>query len=285
MSTAEKEPSIVALTDTNYPSWSVDMTFALKGKGWWHLVHEEPKPEPDAAKAAQTRKDLDAAACLIYSSVSRELRDHLQEFVDDDPAKPHLMWAKLRNLFANKQPGFRRRALYDLMLVKKAQDESLLAFAARATSLSRRFDMLLKPGMSLAELKTELLVAALIEGLPDEYAPLKDALQTKTGLTKDDIMVHFQQRMAVDSSEVVKVESAFAARPGFSHTTPHPARVDGVHVASKWCVIHRNDTHTTDECRVVKACAAAYQAKPQGRDDQAQTKPGGDNASQAHRRI
>ena len=280
MSTAEKEPSIVALTDTNYPSWSVDMTFALKGKGWWHLVHEEPTPEPDAATAAQTRKDLDAAACLIYSSVSRELRDHLQEFVDDDPAKPHLMWAKLRNLFANKQPGFRRRALYDLMLVKKAQDESLLAFAARATSLSRRFDMLLKPGMSLAELKTELLVAALIEGLPDEYAPLKDALQTKTGLTKDDIMVHFQQRMAVDSSEVVKVESAFAARPGFSHTTPYPARVDGVHVASKWCVIHRNDTHTTDECRVVKACAAAYQAKPQGRDDQAQTKPGGDNASQ-----
>ena len=111
------------LTPFNYHQWKDDMVVMLRTKQLFRLI-EETEEEPDSDKdKAKYMSRLDEAHGHLLSSVSRDLRFHIQEL-----KTPKEVWDKIFSLF-DKQDEMRIHQLEnDLITLNPSNFESLNEF-------------------------------------------------------------------------------------------------------------------------------------------------------------
>ena len=119
-----------ALTPFNYHKWKDDMKVLLHTKHLFRLIEEtEEEPESDKDKAKYMNR-LDEAIGLMHSSVSRDLRFHIQDL--DTPKE---VWDKLASLF-DKHDEMRIHQLEnDLITLNPSNFKSLNAFFTKFKNL------------------------------------------------------------------------------------------------------------------------------------------------------
>ena len=108
--------SVVLLTETNFPTWKIQMRMILMKLGVWRIV-EGREMEPDEDDVAAVRKYLDRrdkALANIVLGVSTNLL-----YLIPNPKDPEEVWDKLCNQFQKKTWANKlalRRRLYGLRL-------------------------------------------------------------------------------------------------------------------------------------------------------------------------
>lgn len=178
---------------SNYSSWKFQMELYLVHEDLWRWVSEEP----DTGSASEVLKDKKAR-----SKIGMMIKPHcLVHMMGSDTAKQ--TWESLRNAYQDKGVNNRCRLLRRLILLKLEQFQSMEEYVTEVLFASQRLRDIGK------EVDDELLAALMLQGLSEEYEPLRMALDNSTEkITSDLVKTKLLQLKVKEMSE----DSAMLAR-------------------------------------------------------------------------
>lgn len=176
--------SVEPLDVNNYAVWSVRMKYFLTSKGYWKVVEDGPQED----------RELDhKALALIGLSVKDH---HLSTLEEHDTAKG--AWEALRAMYKAKSTARRLQLKRELNSLKKAAEEPLTKFLARAKELR---DQLAAAGQVI---NREDIASAILAGLPSEYSVITTVLESSgEDLDPDTLLpklLMVEQRLAQESA-------------------------------------------------------------------------------------
>ena len=93
-----KFSGIIALNDSNYPTWKIQVGMALMKDGLWNMVNgKESAPGNDHADQEKLMTRRDKALTQIVLSIQPSLL-----YLLGDPEDPVVVWKKLENQYQKK---------------------------------------------------------------------------------------------------------------------------------------------------------------------------------------
>lgn len=216
--------SFPKLDSKNYASWSPNMEAHLATNG--HLmvttsvdpvfIPTQPGTDASIEERKEWRKYLEdkaAAAGDIWLAV--EPGQHIHIKAGFDARDPAAMWAALKKVFQQKEPGSRFNSYDELFKLTKREDETLPDLLSRGSAALQAIKDLRPEGFTVENLDEELTTMAIIRALPGDYDSFVTTLimNVKDKFTLDKLAVAFQaeesQRQARQSSiEPIAVANA-----------------------------------------------------------------------------
>lgn len=163
-------PSIEKLQgSSNFDTWKFDVECILVHDDLWQYVESSPKDNAD-----DKRKDQKARTkiCLL---IENHCKVHVRR------AKTAFeTWNNLKTAYEDKGVNNRCRLLARLVSLKSSLFNSITEYVTELMRVSHQLSDLGK------EIDDELLAALMLQGLPEEYTPLRLAIEsTNTVLTTD----------------------------------------------------------------------------------------------------
>lgn len=193
-------PSIERLEgSSNYDTWRFDMECILTHEDLYKYVESAPD-----LKDATAKRGDDKARTKICLLIENSCKVHVRNAKTAKEA-----WDSLKSAYQDKGINNRCRLLSRLVSLKLGMFESITSYV---TELMRTANKLQDIGK---EIDDELLAAIMLQGLPDEYAPLRLALEsTNTILTTDFVKTKLLQLDEIPSTSTTGPSSALtAAKP------------------------------------------------------------------------
>ena len=195
MAVAEEKWQIDKLSTNNYnlATWKFQIKYCLMAKNLWEIV-DGTETLADGASQQQRqefRKRRNKAAAVIVTSVKPELC-YLLTSCDDDP---HDMWEALRQHFERDTTVNKVFLKKQLVMLKMQEGTPVQDHLRRMKELTDRLASI------NAAVDDEDQMVYLLSSLPESYSVLVTALETREGLTLQDV-----QRALV--SEELKREQA-----------------------------------------------------------------------------
>lgn len=145
----------------NYGSWKFDIQCHLMHDDLWKYVEETP-PVTDEAGQRRDQKAF-SKICLM---VNKDCKVYVRSCKTAKQA-----WEALRNAFEDKGLNNRCRLLTKLVSLKLNQFNSIGAYVTELLNVAQQLGELGKP------IDDELLAAMMLAGLPEEYTPMRLALE------------------------------------------------------------------------------------------------------------
>ena len=121
------------LGESNYASWSGDMTSELMRKKVWRWVETNKQSPSDPLDLDDHLDKKGIAAGTIYGG----LEDSMKELVREHMKEPFKMWTVLQTHHQQMKPSTRFVAYESLFGIQKRDGESLTALCMRVSSAQR----------------------------------------------------------------------------------------------------------------------------------------------------
>lgn len=195
-------PSIEKLRGcSNYDTWKFDMECILIHDDLWKYVESSPTSGDEVAKRGDQKART--KICLLIES---QCKVHVRK-----ATTAYETWRNLQTAYEDKGINNRCRLLSKLISLKLSMFQSLTEYT---TELMRTANQLSDLGK---EVDDELLAALMLQGLPEEYTPLRLALEnTNTVLTTDYVKTKLLQ---VDETRICTNPSTSSPSSALSSTS------------------------------------------------------------------
>ena len=172
---AERNALLAPLVGSNYATWKVHCTMALKKEGLWKITEgsETDPGSDDADKQAKFLERKDRALAIIVLAVHPSLL-----YLLGDPQDPKIVWEKIANQFQKKSWANKyalRKRLNSLKLKEKGSVQQHIK------EMMEVFEELSIIGHPIEE---EDRVVTLLTSLPKSYDMLVTALEANTEVPK-----------------------------------------------------------------------------------------------------
>ena len=175
----EEKWQIEKLTKDNWITWKFQVKYCLMAKGLWEIVDGNETLADDANE--QQRQDFakrqKKAAAMIVTAVNSELYYLLTSCNDD----PHQMWEAMRAHFERDTTVNKVYLKKQLVMLRMQEGTPVQDHLRRMKELT---DRLASINAAVAE---EDHMVYLLSSLPESYSMLVTALETREGLTLQDV--------------------------------------------------------------------------------------------------
>jgi gag-polypeptide of LTR copia-type len=238
------------LKSDNYTLWSRKINAYLRQHLLFNLVHDlEPRPASNATKQQEWDNKQMKAAGVIEQSLDESNASHCEGLFGDATA----MWKKLEQIHNAKTPGTRFNAMHSLFSIRKEEDETLESLMTRTKAAMQRVKTLRPtiPGAyTLEMLDNELVIATLLQALPDTFNHVTSSLYIQSELDLEMVERSFRSedvhRKQQAASDPVSALRAFTPHHTRSSSVPNPPRQNSNN--RPWCEHCQSNTHWESRC-------------------------------------
>ena len=200
----KSEPDVGMLSSQNYWEWKVRIEDLLIYKDLFEFL---AKDEAEIRTADEKRDDRKALA-LVRSHVSQEYLPYVQHATHAKEA-----WRSLQALHASSLSAMKSLLEDQLTELMKEKSENIAEYCGRAQKLRLQL-------MAAGEPCTEQrLIRALLRGLPEEFAVVREVLMHQPMLVIDSVA----SRLAVAEARIYSEEKVTALK---ARTAPAPEQRD-----------------------------------------------------------
>lgn len=238
------------LKSDNYPLWSRKINAYLRQHLLFNLVHGlEPRPTSNATNQREWDNKEMKAAGVIEQSLDESNASHCEGLFGNAIA----MWQKLEQIHNAKTPGTRFNAIHSLFSIRKEDDETLEALMTRTKATMQRVKSL-RPtpdgAYTLEMLDNELVIATLLQALPDSFNHVTSSLYIQSDLSLEMLEraflsedVHRKQQATSDPATALR---AFTPHHTRSSSAQNPPRQNSNN--RPWCEHCQSNTHWERKC-------------------------------------
>ena len=166
---ADSRTSVVALNNTNFPTWKIQIKMALMKQGVWRIVDDTELP-PDEDNFAAWNKYIDRRNKAL-ATIVLAVETNLLYLLGSDPKDPVVVWEKLCDQFQKKTWSNKLILRRKLLSLKPKENESI---QNHIKSMVETFEELSVIGEAVEE---EDRVVHILASLPDKYNMLVTAFE------------------------------------------------------------------------------------------------------------
>jgi len=212
MATGQDKWQIEKLNKNKWSSWKFQVKYCLMAENVWDIVDGTEEAPADNADNRQQLQDFQKrrkkATAMLVSAIKPELY-YLLTSCNDDFVE---MWTAVRTHFDRDTTANKVFLKKQLVMMRMQEDTSVQDHLRRIKELT---DRLVSIGSVVTE---EDQIVYLLSSLPDSYSMLITALETREGLTLQDV------QRALVSEELKRGQVSEASVAGFSgHDVALPA--------------------------------------------------------------